>query len=249
MAWGRLTGQAAGPLLDALGVDKGTKLLDVASGPGYATAMASDRAADVIGVDFSPQMVQKARSLFPRVTFREGDAENLPFEDDLFDAVSMNFGMLHLGNPEVAIKEAFRVLKGGGRFGFTVWAPPEEAVGFSVILKAVAEFGQHTSIPHGPDFFYYSRPEECRVALTTTGFTAPNVMLLDLTWRLASMDDLFPAFLHGTARTGGLLRAQDPSARDKIEQRVRESAGRFQDPNGALEIPMPAMLAWATKHA
>jgi SAM-dependent methyltransferase len=159
----------------------------------------------------------------------------------------MNFGMLHLGNPEKAISEAFRVLNQGGRFGFTVWAPPEEAVGFSVILKAVAEYGQHVTIPHGPDFFYYSRPDECRIALTAAGFTEPNVMLLDLTWRLDSIDDLFPAFFQGTARTGGLLRAQDEPARKKIEERVRETGQQFQDESGGIAIPMPAMLALGTK--
>ncbi|RSM45730.1 class I SAM-dependent methyltransferase [Amycolatopsis balhimycina DSM 5908] len=248
MAWGRLTQKAASSLLDAIGVTESTKLLDVASGPGYAAAIAADRKADVLGMDFSPQMVQKAQSLFPHVTFQEGDAEGLPFEKETFDAISMNFGMLHLGNPEKAISEAFRVLKRGGRFGFTVWAPPEEAVGFSVILKAVSEYGQHVTVPHGPDFFYYSRPDECRVALTAAGFGAPKVILLDLTWQLDDLDDLFSAFLHGTARTGGLLRAQDAPTRNKIEKRVRETGRQFQNGDGSVSIPMPAILAVGTKN-
>jgi SAM-dependent methyltransferase len=247
-AWGDLTQQAVSPLLDMLNIEAGADLLDVATGPGYVAAAAHERGAHAIGVDFSPAMVTKARDLYPDVAFREGDAERLPFEDSTFDAVAMNFGMLHLGRPEVAMKEAFRVLKHGGRFAFTVWAKPDEAVGFKVVLRAVEEYGEHVTVPHGPDFFYYSRPEECRVALTTVGFAAPSVMLLDLAWRLSSSNDVFAAFFEGTARTGALLRRQPPEARRSIEKEVQRSAGRFETMAGSVEIPMPAILAWATRH-
>src|SRR5205809_6238429 len=63
---------------------------------------------------------RRSSDLSPEIEFREGDAEALPFPEASFDAVVMNFGMLHLAHPERAVAEAFRVLSAGGRFAFTV---------------------------------------------------------------------------------------------------------------------------------
>jgi SAM-dependent methyltransferase len=247
-AWRGLTSQTAGPMLDALGVSSGTSFLDVASGPGYIAAEAVRRGGQAIALDFSPGMIAKGQQAYSGIRFKLGDAEDLPFQEESFDALAMNFGMLHLGDPQRAVKEAFRVLKPGGRFGFTVWTRPAEAQGFSLILKAVEEHGEHVAIPHGPDFFYYSRPEECRIALTTAGFASPNVMLLDLEWVLPSTADVFTAFIEGTARTGGLLRRQGAASQQAIRQKVESAAGAFVRADGAVHIPMPAVLAVATKH-
>ena len=73
-------------LLDAAGVRKGTRVLDIASGPGYAASAAAARGAQVIGIDFSSEMVSEARLRNPAVEFREGDAEALDFSDATFDA-------------------------------------------------------------------------------------------------------------------------------------------------------------------
>src|SRR5438552_12843642 len=128
-AFGSLTRQAVDPLLDSAQVRSGARTLDVASGPGYAAAAAAGRGARVAALDFSSAMVELARSQNPDMEFREGDAEALPFPEASFDAVVMNFGMLHLAHPERAVAEAFRVLDAGGRHALTGWAKPGEAVG------------------------------------------------------------------------------------------------------------------------
>src|SRR5687767_369849 len=132
-AFGDLTAQAVDPVLDAVGARAGTRLLDVACGPGFVAAAAAARGADATGLDFSPAMIARARRSHPSVAFRDGDAEALPFAPASFDAVVMNFGLLHLAHPDVAIGEARRVLRPGGRYGFTIWAAPEDAVGFGMV--------------------------------------------------------------------------------------------------------------------
>ena len=84
-AFGELTTQSIEPLLDAAGVKAGTKVIDIASGPGYVAAAAARRGATVIGVDFSVAMVAEARGRNPEIEFREGDAEQLPLGDRLFE--------------------------------------------------------------------------------------------------------------------------------------------------------------------
>ena len=124
-AFARVTSQAIGPLLDAVDLRNGARMLDVASGPGYVAAAAAARGARVVGVDFSGPMVARARTIYPTVEFQEGDAEAISFPDGTFDAVVMNFGMLHLARPERAMTQAAHVIKPGGCFAFTVWAKPD----------------------------------------------------------------------------------------------------------------------------
>src|SRR4051812_30518691 len=74
-AFGTLTTQAIGPLLDAVGAGAGVRVLDIATGPGYVAAAAANRGAIVTGVDFSAPMVAEAAKRHPGIDFRQGDAE------------------------------------------------------------------------------------------------------------------------------------------------------------------------------
>jgi SAM-dependent methyltransferase len=118
------TSQAFAPLLDGLGDLRGRRLLDVASGTGHLAKAAADRGAIAEGVDIAPEMAARAGRLFPALTFRVGSADALPYDDNSFDAVTCCFGLLHMERPERAIAEAFRVLRPGGRFAYTVWHGP-----------------------------------------------------------------------------------------------------------------------------
>ena len=106
--FGPITGRVVAPLLDAAGVDAGSRVLDVASGPGYVAVHAAARGATVIGVDVAEAMIALARRLHPELVFRRGDAEALAFDDAAFDAVVANFLLLHLGRPERALGELAR---------------------------------------------------------------------------------------------------------------------------------------------
>jgi ubiquinone/menaquinone biosynthesis C-methylase UbiE len=137
-AWaGAVTAGAAEPLLDAAEVRPGKRMLDVACGPGYGAGRAAASGATAIGVDFAPTMIAEARRRFPGIDFREGDGENLAFEDGSFDAVICAFGLLHMPEPDKAIAEAHRVLRSGGRYAFTVWAAPDWHEFLGLVLNAV----------------------------------------------------------------------------------------------------------------
>jgi len=218
------------------------RLLDVASGPGYVAAAADAAGAAAVGVDFSSEMVGLAGRLYPGIRFEEGDAESLAFADGSFDAVAINFGVLHLERPDAALSEAHRVLVGGGRCALTVWAKPDVSVGFGIVLRAVESYGRmDVPLPEGPPFFRFSDPDGASRSLVAAGFIDPRVEQIPLVWRLDTADALLEAFLEGAVRTAALLQAQTPEAMAKIRQALLEGVEPYR--RGAVfELPMAAVL-------
>lgn len=247
--WTRLTDQTIEPLLSTVQTGNTTRLLDVATGAGNVAQAAVRKGMRAGGIDFSTAMLVRAQKQYPDVDFCKGDAAALPFADNSFDAVVINFGLLHFGRPEHALGEAHRVLRPGGRIGFTVWATPETAIGFQIMLQAVEAHGDPSvPLPEGPPFFRFSDPAESERTLREVGFTNASITEIQQTWRLSSADDLFVAFYEGTARTGGLLRAQSCEALNAIRAAVIKAASAYEyEKDGVVEIPMPAILTSAQK--
>jgi SAM-dependent methyltransferase len=245
-AFGGLTSQTITRLLAAANVSRRTRVLDVASGPGYVAAAAAALGATAVGVDFSSEMVQLASRRYPGIRFHEGDAEALAFPDASFDAVTINFGVLHLARPDTALAEARRVLVPGGRCALTVWARPEVSVGFGIVLRAIETHGRmDVPLPEGPPFFRFSDPEEARRSMRAAGFSEPRVEQIPLLWRLESVDALYDAFVEGAVRTAALLRAQTPGATVAIRRAIAEGLGPHRR-GDAFELPMAAVLSSAS---
>ena len=76
---GLVTLGAIDPLLEAVEVGPGVRVLDIACGTGALAATAARRGADVIGMDFAPTMIAEAIRRHPGIDFRVGDAEAIPF--------------------------------------------------------------------------------------------------------------------------------------------------------------------------
>jgi len=114
-------------LVDACGVRPGMRVLDVAAGAGNAALVAADAGADVVAADLTPELFAAGRAAAAErgveVTWREADAEALPFADDSFDVVLSTFGVMFTPNQEQAAAELVRVVRKGGRIGLASWTP------------------------------------------------------------------------------------------------------------------------------
>ena len=115
------------------GLAPGGSALDIACGSGKLTAdlaRLTGARGRVVGLDFSPQMLEVARREHPRLEFLEGDALNLPFEDASFDASTIAFGLRNLADPVRGLREMLRVVKPSGRVVVLEFVrPPRGLVG------------------------------------------------------------------------------------------------------------------------
>ena len=134
-------------LCEALDIRSGQKVLDVAAGNGNVSLAAARRWCDVTATDYVPALLDRARERAAaerlNITFREADAEALPFQDGSFDVVVSTFGVMFTPDQERAAREMIRVCRRGGKVGLANWTPG----GF--IGQLFKTIGKHLPPPAG----------------------------------------------------------------------------------------------------
>jgi SAM-dependent methyltransferase len=246
--FGPVTSRVVDDLLDAAGVGSQTRMLDLATGPGYVAARAAARGARVIGVDRSPQMLDMARQVCPQIDFREGDAEELPLPDASFDAVVANFCLLHVGRPDKMLAELTRVLVPHGRTALTVWGPPDRARLFGIVPESIRAAGTSipTEIPEGPDFFRFSSDDAFSQLLSSAGLYEVAVRTIEFRHHIPDVAHLWNGMLHGVVRTRALLALQTAEARERIHIEFARLLEPYRA-GGGFDIPVCIKLASARK--
>jgi SAM-dependent methyltransferase len=241
------TGLFVEPLLDAAGVRAGSRLLDVACGPGFVSEAAAARGAEPVGLDVAAAMVERARSRCPGLTFVEGDAQRLPFPDESFDAVTMNFGILHLSQPETGLAEARRVLVPGGRFAFTTWVA-EGNTAAEIVDAAVAAHAVSVRLPEGPPFYLFAAADEGRRALARAGFdrTSSRVDTVNAVLRVPTAELLFEAHVHAGVRVAAVLRGQPPDRLEAIRAAIVDAVRGYAD-GEEFALPIVARVFSASR--
>jgi demethylmenaquinone methyltransferase/2-methoxy-6-polyprenyl-1,4-benzoquinol methylase len=175
--WRRLTVAAA--------VRPGDRVLDVCCGTGDLAVEASRAGGEVTGLDFSPRMLERARRKLHTVAWVEGDALELPFADESFDAATVGFGVRNLADLERGLQELRRVLRRGGRVAVLEITRPKGplrhfyALWFDRIVpllgKALPDGGAYTYLPASVRRF--PGPEELAAMLADAGFAEPRFRL------------------------------------------------------------------------
>jgi demethylmenaquinone methyltransferase/2-methoxy-6-polyprenyl-1,4-benzoquinol methylase len=144
-------------VVNSVNPQPGEKILDLAAGTGSSTQPFYLAGADPIACDFSKGMIEVGRRKFPQLTFVQGDALDLPFEDNTFDAVTISFGLRNVQNTEKALAQLYRVTKPGGRiviceFSHPTWRP-FRTLYLEYLMKALPSIARRIS--SNPDAYVY----------------------------------------------------------------------------------------------
>jgi ubiquinone/menaquinone biosynthesis C-methylase UbiE len=246
--FGSLTAKTAEALLDAAGVGRGSRVLDVGTGPGYVAARAAARGASVLGVDVASGCIDLARRHQPELEFRQGDAHRLSLPDASFDAVVANFLMPHLADHPRAAAELTRVLVDDGKIALSTWDHPERTPIPGALFLAVGQAGapMAAGIPPGPPFFRYADDAAFAGLLGDAGLVDVTVTNLAFTHRMPSADAFWDAMLDGTVRAAAQVRGQTPDMQRSIRRAFDRIVAEYHE-GGALELPVSVKIAAGRK--
>jgi len=226
------------------------RILETAAGTGVVTNALVQALpdADIVATDLNQAMLDVAaeRVTSPRVTFRQADALDLPFDDESFDLVVCQFGVMFYPDKVQGNREARRVLRDGGRYLIAIWDRIEN----NVLSNEAYQAMQRLFPDNPPQFmvrgpFSYHDPEWIERDLRAGGFDTVQIETVALTSRTDSAEDGARGLVYGSPM-GVELEDYGPGALDRVFEAVRESASRFDRPDG-FEAPMVAHIVTATR--
>jgi len=144
-------------VINAVDPKPGELVLDLAAGTGTSSQPFEDRGATVVPCDFSVGMLRVGKKAKPHLPFVAGDGTRLPFADDIFDAVTISFGLRNIVDPDGGLRELLRVTKPGGRlvvceFSSPTWSP-FRTVYIEYLMKALPPVAR--AVSSSPDAYVY----------------------------------------------------------------------------------------------
>jgi ubiquinone/menaquinone biosynthesis C-methylase UbiE len=173
-------------LIDDAAITEGTRVLDVAMGPGEPALSIAERVGSkgkVVGTDLVPAMVEAARREAQRrgihnASFEVG-ADRLSFPTNSFDVVVCRFGVMFFPSPLDAIREWLRVLKPGGRIAAAVWHFADRNPFFHVVAGVVERYVPSSPpVPDAPDAFRFATPGKLQAVLSEAGVAGISERML-----------------------------------------------------------------------
>jgi SAM-dependent methyltransferase len=233
----KLTAHAVSHLLDAAHLTSDSRALEVGCGPGHITAMMAATGATVTGVDLVPAMIETARRLHPDIAFVEANAEQLPFADDAFDVVLINFVIHHFARPDLVCSEIRRVLTPGGRF---VFAGPIEPLEFMAFIEGLTAHHTMEALAHGP-LYLEATGGDYENLVKDAGFASYDVAVRQLTLHLPSLE---PVLQTGWEMCE--LSELPRDTQDKIRATTIQRAEPYRTENG-YAFPDRIVVGQATK--
>ncbi|MBV6503642.1 MAG: Ubiquinone/menaquinone biosynthesis C-methyltransferase UbiE [Fimbriimonadales bacterium] len=215
-------------LIAGVGVSDGVTLLDMGCGAGGLATKAAQKGAKVTGIDAAETLIEIAKGKLPRGEFHVCDIENLPFENDTFDAVIACNSIQFAEDRVAAAKEAKRVLRPGGRFGIGMWCEPEKCE-FAPIFKAVQEIMPPPPRPPEP---LLSERANLLDVIDQAGFNVLDEKEVDCLFHFGDDDQ----FWRGLRAAGMMVAAARTVGAEKLREALLSAARPHKDSDGGYRF-------------
>lgn len=223
-------------LCEAAELDAGSRVLDVACGNGNASLAAAHRFCRVTGLDYVPSLLARAteRAAAERldIDFVEGDAEQLPFPGESFDAVLSTFGVMFAPDQERAAREMTRVVKRGGKIALANWTP-EGFVG-----RMLVTVGKHVAPPPGVASPAYWG-NETRLRELFPDVARFHTTRRTFVFRYQSFEHFIQVFRDYYGPTHKAFGALDAEGQGRLTDDLREVVRQFQNPKQKNSLAIP----------
>jgi SAM-dependent methyltransferase len=223
-------------LCEAAELAAGERVLDVACGNGNAALAAAHRFCRVAGVDYVPALLQRARERAAaerlNIDFVEGDAEQLPFPAESFDAAISTFGVMFAPDQERAARELLRVVRRGGKVALANWTP-EGFVG-----RMLLTVGKHVPPPAGVASPAYWG-NEARLRELFPDVSRLHTRRRNFLFRYESFPHFIDTFRDYYGPIHKAYAALDVAGRDRLTEDLRELVAQFQGPTMAKALAIP----------
>jgi len=228
------------PLLIEVGdISAQDTILELGCGPGDVSKQLAKFADRVVGIDFSEKMINIAKSRFADIEFQTADAEQQPFSDNSFDVVVSNYTAHHFAQPQRVFEEARRVLKPNGRL-VVVMPIQREQVSFASVMSAIFEEISPDQAPGGP-LMDAESPEVLINVLTSAGFKNVSGRKQEKPLTLPTIDPVLAVGWDFMA-----LHDKPQDLQDRIRERTRENAQKYQQPDGGYLFPDKVLVGVGT---
>ncbi len=241
-----LFGQWAQPVLEAAGVEDGHSVLDVACGTGVLARAARARVGStgsVTGLDVAPGMLAVARSIEPSVTWIEGEAGALPFDDDRFDVVVSQFGLMFFPDREGAIREMLRCLRPGGSVAVAVWDSLEHSEAYPISVDLLERRAGAAAADALRAPFVLGRISELRALFEKAGADVVSIETQHRTASFPSVRSMVEADLRGWLPVMG-VHLDDDLIRSILDE-AEDALGDYTTADGAMVFDAPAHIVLA----
>jgi len=216
-------------MLTAAGVGPGTRLLDAGCGGGGASLLAARRGAKVAGVDAAGSLIDIAKKRLPDGDFRVGDLQELPFDDDSFDAVVAASSLQYTQDRVATLRELKRVCDPGGRILVALWSTPEE-VEYRVVFKAVRDSLPEPPPGKGP--FELSHPGALEELIEAAGMKVAGSGKAVCPFEYESFD----VFWRANVSAGPLQAALGSVSEEALASAVKAAVAAHTRPDGSIRM-------------
>ena len=238
--------QWAEPVLDTAGATTGTCLLDVACGTGVVAREAFGRVGptgSVTGLDISPGMLAVARTIEPGVIWMEGEASRLPFDDDRFDAVVSQFGLMFFPDRVRAIREMLRCVRPGGRVVVAVWEALERSQAYPILVDLLNRRAGAAAADALRAPFVLGDVDELRGLFEAAGASAVSIETQHGTARFPSVRTMVEADLRGWLPAMGVFLENDLI--ELIVAEAEDALSEYVTLDGEMVFEAPAHIVTA----
>lgn len=242
----RLFGPWAPRVADAAGITAGDRVLDIGCGTGILAREAAIRVGStgrVTGLDRDQGMLAVARRVAPAIDWRQGDAQELPFDDAAFEAVVSQFALMYFPDRVAALREMKRVLVPGGRLAVAVWGPFERATGYVALAEIAARYGGEAAVNTLKGPHVLGDQEKLAAIFNAAGLRNPDITLRPGIYGQPSID----IFIEAEVKGSPLNDLFDEESYLAFLEEAREGLKSFLLDGGAIAVPMDAIIITARK--